>query len=112
MSANVFKWRILIVDDEDDIRTIVRASLASKYEIIEARDGLDALEKIELGEPDFVVLDVMMPLMDGFQTCEAIRRHPRYKHLSVLFLSALNSKEDMKKGYGAGANLYLTKPFD
>lgn len=106
------KRRILIVDDEDDIRTVVRAALASKYEVVEARDGLDALEKLELAEPDFVVLDVMMPLMDGIQTCAAIRRHPKFKHLSVLFLSALNSRDDMMKGYGAGANLYLTKPFD
>lgn len=106
------KWRILIVDDEEDIRSIVRATLATKYEVIEAHDGVDALAKLELAEPDFVVLDVMMPLLDGFQTCESIRKHPRFSRLSVLFLSALNSKEDMKKGYGAGANLYLTKPFD
>ncbi len=106
------KWRILIVDDEDDIRSIVRASLATKYEVVEAHDGVDALAKIDIVEPDFIILDVMMPLMDGFQTCEAIRRHPRFKNLSVLFLSALNTKEDMKKGYGAGATLYLAKPFD
>lgn len=106
------KWRILIVDDEEDIRSIVRATLSTKYEVVEAGDGLDALEMLDLAEPDFVVLDVMMPLMDGHATCEAIRRHPRFKALSVLFLSALNTRDDMKKGYGAGANLYLTKPFD
>lgn len=105
-------WRILIVDDEEDIRKIVRASLATKYEVVEAQDGLDALEKLELAEPDFVVLDVMMPLMNGFETCAAIRRHARFKGTPVLFLSALNTKDDMKKGYGVGANLYLTKPFD
>ncbi|MGI8905463.1 MAG: response regulator [Candidatus Sumerlaeaceae bacterium] len=106
------KWRILIVDDEEDIRSVVRAALSTKYEVVEARDGLDALQKLDLSEPDFVVLDVMMPMMDGYQTCEAIRRHPKYKGLSVLFLSALNSREDMMRGYTAGANLYLTKPFD
>ena len=106
------KWRILIVDDEDDIRSVVRAALSTKYEVVEARDGLDALQKLDLAEPDFVVLDVMMPMMDGYQTCEAIRKHPKYKGLSVLFLSALNSREDMMKGYNSGANLYLTKPFD
>ncbi len=105
-------WRILIVDDEDDIRSIVRAALSTRYEVVEARDGLEALQKLDLAEPDFVVLDVMMPMMDGYQTCEAIRRHPKYQTLSVLFLSALNSREDMMKGYTAGANLYLTKPFE
>jgi DNA-binding response OmpR family regulator len=106
------KRRILIVDDEADIRAIVRATLSAKYEVVEAQDGLDAAEKLDLVEPDFVVLDVMMPLMDGFETCQVIRNHPRFCNTSVLFLSALNTKEDMVKGYGAGANLYLTKPFD
>ncbi|MBX7246276.1 MAG: response regulator [Candidatus Sumerlaeaceae bacterium] len=106
------KKRILIVDDEPDIRAIVKAALSVKYEVVEAVDGLDALEKLELAEPDFVVLDIMMPMMDGFQTCAAIRKHPDFKDISVLFLSALTSKEDMKHGYEVGASLYLTKPFD
>lgn len=106
------KWRVLVVDDDQDIRDLVRNSLEPDYEVVEARDGLDALEKIERAEPDFVVLDIMMPLMDGIQTCEAIRRSPRYSDLTVLFLSALGSHADIRKGYDAGANLYLTKPFD
>jgi DNA-binding response OmpR family regulator len=102
----------MIVDDEEDIRTIIKGSLASKYEIVEAHDGVDALATLEIAEPDFVILDVMMPLMNGFETCDFIRRHPRYSETHVMFLSALNSREDIKKGYGVGANLYLTKPFD
>lgn len=105
-------WRILIVDDEPDVRMIVSTTLKQNYEIFEAHDGLDALEKLERVQPDFVVMDVMMPLMDGFQACDAIRKSPNYSTLAVMFLTALNSKEDMKKGYGVGANLYLTKPFD
>lgn len=106
------KWRILVVDDDSDIRDLVRTSLEPDYEIVEARDGLDALEKLERAEPDFVILDVMMPLMDGIHTCEAIRRNPKFRDITVLFLSALTSKEDIQKGYTAGGNLYLTKPFD
>lgn len=106
------RWRILIVDDEPDVRAIIRGTLAKKYEVVEAEDGLDALEKIDLAEPDFVVLDVMMPLMDGFEACAAIRKRPRFANTPVLYLSALNTKDDMKKGYGQGANLYLTKPFE
>lgn len=105
-------WRILIVDDEPDVRAILRATLEGEYEVLEAHDGLDALEKIERVEPDFVLLDVMMPLMDGFQACEAIRASERFSNVPVMFLSALGSKEGMKKGYGKGANLYLTKPFE
>lgn len=106
------KWRVLVVDDDSDIRDLVKSSLEPDYEVVEARDGLDALEKIERAEPDFVVLDIMMPLMDGIKTCEEIRKNPRYRDVTVLFLSALTGKEDIQKGYGAGANLYLTKPFD
>jgi len=106
------KWRILVVDDDSDIRDLVKSSLEPQYEVVEARDGLDALEKLERAEPDFVVLDIMMPLLDGIQTCEAIRKNARFRDITVLFLSALTSKDDIQKGYGAGANLYLTKPFD
>jgi len=104
--------RILIVDDEDDIRAVVRQVLSRNYEVVEAVDGLDALQKLPHAEPDLVVMDVMMPLMDGFRACEAIRRDPKFADLPVLFLSALNTREDMVRGYAAGANLYLPKPFD
>jgi CheY-like chemotaxis protein len=106
------KWRILIVDDEEDVRTVLRATLADDYEVIEAHDGLDALEKVRRSEPDLVLMDVMMPLMDGFEACRAIRNTPEFREIPVMFLTALSGKEDMKKGYGAGANLYLTKPFE
>jgi DNA-binding response OmpR family regulator len=105
-------WRILIVDDEEDVRTLLRATLSEKYDVVEAHDGLDALEKLDRYEPDFIILDVMMPLMDGFKACEAIRSRPEYAEVPILFLTANTSKEDIKKGYGLGANLYLTKPFE
>lgn len=106
------KWRILVVDDEADMRNLIRSCLEPTYEIVEARDGLDALEKLERAEPDLIVLDIMMPLMDGIETCRAIRRNYKYRDMTVLFLSALNSREHIERGYTAGANLYLTKPFD
>ncbi|MCC6547561.1 response regulator [Candidatus Sumerlaeota bacterium] len=106
------KWRILVVDDEPDVRLIIRTALEPKYEVLEAHDGLDALEKINRFEPDFALMDVMMPLMNGFEACAAIRKSEKYHSLPVMFLSALGSREDIKKGYATGANLYLTKPFD
>jgi DNA-binding response OmpR family regulator len=106
------KYRILIVDDEEDVRTILSQVISKEYEVLEAYDGLDALHKLRYCEPDLVVLDVMMPLMDGFKACEAIRRDKKFHGLPVMFLTALNTKPDMMKGYGVGANLYLTKPFD
>lgn len=106
------KWRILVVDDEEDIRLILKSALSEEFEVVDACNGLDALEKIDRVEPDFVCMDVMMPLMNGFDACEAIRRHPKYNDVPVMFLTALAGKEDIKKGYGKGANLYLTKPFE
>jgi DNA-binding response OmpR family regulator len=105
-------WRVLIVDDEPDVRAIVAATLRDHYEVFEAQDGLDALEKLERVEPDFVVMDVMMPLMTGFEACDAIRKSPRFHELPVMFLTALGAKDDIRKGYSVGANLYLTKPFE
>lgn len=106
------KFRILIVDDEVDMREILRMTLGGEYEVVEAHDGLDALQKLNQAEPDFIILDVMMPLMDGFEACRAIRNHPRFRDVPILFLSAKTDKEAAKEGYTAGANLYLTKPFD
>ncbi len=106
------KFRILIVDDEPDIRMIVKTALSTKFEVVEAENGLDALEKIERAEPDFVVLDIMMPLMDGFDTCASIRKHNRFSATGVYFLTAKSDKESLKKGYELGADLYLQKPFD
>jgi DNA-binding response OmpR family regulator len=102
----------MVVDDEPDVRAIIAATLRTEYEVCEAHDGLDALEKLERYEPDFVLMDVMMPMMDGFEACAAIRKNARFHDLPVMFLTALTSKDDIKKGYGAGANLYLTKPFE
>jgi DNA-binding response OmpR family regulator len=104
--------RIMIVDDEDDIRKIVRYTLMNDFEITEACDGLDALEKIDRYEPDLIIMDVMMPLMNGLETSQAIRENPRFNDIPILFLSGLSTKKDMEKGYRSGADLYLTKPFE
>lgn len=106
------KHRILIVDDEADIRFILRNILKQKYEVVEAVNGLDALEKVERYEPDFVVMDVQMPLMTGFEACACIRDNPKFEGLGVMFLTALTAKDDIKHGYALGANVYLTKPFE
>lgn len=106
------KYRIMVVDDDDDARKMLGLALRQRYEVVEATDGLDALSKLETFEPDFAILDIMMPLMDGYQVCEAIRKHPRFKTMQVMFLSAFGSKENIKKGYAVGTNLFMTKPVD
>lgn len=106
------KYRVMIVDDEDDIRTVMNQVLSTQYEVVEAADGLDALYKMRYSEPDLIVMDVMMPLMNGFSACEAIRKDEKFATIPVMFLSALNDRDNIRKGYASGANLYLTKPFD
>lgn len=106
------RHRILIVDDDADTRKVMSTALSTRYEVVQARDGLDALHKLEDYQPDFAIVDAMMPLMDGYQLCEAVRRHDAFKAIPVLFLSAYGTKENIKKGYAAGANLFMTKPID
>jgi len=105
-------WRILVVDDEEDVRTTLRAMLSAEFEVAEARDGLEALERLSRVQPDLILLDVSMPVMDGLAACEAIRRDPAYANTPVVFLSGNTKKESIMDGYRSGANLYLTKPFD
>lgn len=106
------KYRVLVIDDDEDIRRVISLVLRPRYEVVEAVDGLDALSRLETIEPDLAIIDLMMPMMDGFQVCEAIRRHPRFQGMPVLFLSAQGSRENIMKGYAVGANLFLTKPID
>ncbi|HUT24458.1 MAG TPA: response regulator [Sumerlaeia bacterium] len=111
-SAANAKWRILCIDDEPDILEILRVALGMKHEVVVAKDGLQGLGLLDFCEPDFIICDLRMPHMDGFQTVEAIRKHPRFFDIPVFFLTAETSRDAAKRGYATGANLYLTKPFD
>ena len=106
------KYRIMIIDDDADTRHLIGLALRPRYEAVEVCDGLDALSKLELYEPDFAIIDIAMPVMDGFQVCEAIRHHQKFNSMQVMFLSGHDDKESIKKSYAVGANLFMTKPVD
>jgi DNA-binding response OmpR family regulator len=112
MTSPEFKRRIMVVDDDPDIRLILEAALSEKYEVVHAHDGLDALEKLERFEPDFIVMDMVMPLMSGLEACVSIRRNPHFQNVQVMFLSAHTTREDIAKSYASGGNLFLAKPID
>lgn len=103
--------RILVVDDERDILEFVGYNLSREgYEVYTAENGEVALRIAEQVRPHLILLDSMMPVMDGAQTCEAIRRHPLLKDTMVVFLSAVDEEEKQVNSYKSGADDYITKP--
>jgi two-component system alkaline phosphatase synthesis response regulator PhoP len=104
--------KILIVDDEPNIVMSLEYTFKkNNFEVFIARDGQEALDILEKQFPDVIILDVMMPMVDGFATLEQIKKDERLHHCKVIFLSAKNKEKDIKKGLSLGANLYVTKPF-
>ena len=103
--------RILIVDDESDIREFISYNLRREgYQVYTACDGKQALEVAESVRPHLILLDMMMPIMDGRQTCKAIREHAELCDTMVVFLSAVQEEQCLIDSYEAGADDYITKP--
>jgi type IV pilus assembly protein PilB len=106
--------RVLVVDDDPDIRMIVSATLRKldvPVEVVQAEDGAEAVEKARAATPDLVVLDVMMPRMDGFETCRALRENVRTAFVPILMLTASADQDSRTKGYLIGTDDYMAKPF-
>ena len=104
--------KILIVDDEPNIvMTLEYTFKKSNYEVFIARDGQEALDILKSNFPDVIILDIMMPMVDGFATLEQIRKDNNLQHTKVMFLSAKNKESDVEKGLALGADAYMTKPF-
>ncbi len=107
------KKKILVVDDERSIVRLVQVNLErAGYEIVTAYDGVEALEKVKDEMPDMVVLDVMMPRMDGFEVLKNLQADPRYQDIPVIMLTAKAQDADIFKGWASGVSSYLTKPFN
>ncbi|MDO8834643.1 MAG: ATPase, T2SS/T4P/T4SS family [Vicinamibacterales bacterium] len=106
--------RVLVVDDDEDIRQVVAFTLRKlpmKVEVTMAEDGQDAVEKATASPPDLVVLDVMMPRMDGFETCQHLRQNVRTAFVPILMLTASADESSRTKGYLMGTDDYMSKPF-
>lgn len=104
--------RILIADDEPSIVISVEFLLKREgFEVSVARDGEEALERIRADRPDLVVLDVMMPKLNGFEVCETVRADPELAVVRILMLTAKGRDAEMRKGLDLGADAYIAKPF-
>lgn len=104
-------YRILVIDDEEDILEFIKYNLQRDgYEVYTAQNGAIGLERALEVRPHLILLDMMMPVLDGVETCKAIRRSPKLRKVMVVFLSAVSDEEMQLQGYGAGADDYISKP--
>lgn len=106
------KRTILVVEDEESLLRLESILLTSKgYEVIGVPNGMAALEALEQQSVDLVLLDIMLPEIDGFEVCRRIKQNPETRKLPVIMLTAKKSHEDMARGDEVGADWYITKPF-
>jgi len=104
--------RILAVDDEPHILKLVSFSLkAGGFEVLEASDGLAAISMAEAEQPDLILLDVMMPVLDGYEACRRLQENPATKDIPVVMLTAKTQLSEHKTGLDSGAREYICKPF-
>ena len=107
------KKKILLVDDEKDMVYAVKLQLETHdYEVITAQDGQEGLEKARHEKPDLIILDLMLPKIDGYKVCRMLKFDEKYKNIPVLMFTARIQQSDEKLGYEVGADAYLTKPFE
>ena len=105
------KRKILIVDDEPNVRRLVRTILDKDFIVLEAEDGRQAIDIACAQKPDLILMDIMMPRMDGYTACSAIKNDPTTKSIPVLMLTAIGFELNVKLSQQMGADAYMTKPF-
>jgi DNA-binding response OmpR family regulator len=112
--ARIMGKRVLVVDDDRVIQQLLEVNLELEgYEVVAtASDGQEALDKVAKLKPDIVILDIMMPKMDGMAVCRRLKADPETANIPVILLSARAQDMDIRDGLDIGANAYLTKPFD
>ncbi|MSO21149.1 MAG: response regulator [Acidobacteria bacterium] len=106
--------KALLVEDEQDIRKVAQISLQfrSGWTVIVANDGIDGLAMAAAEKPDLILLDCMMPRLDGYETCQKLKLDPNLRDIPVIFLTAKSQESEIRKGLQPGAIGYLVKPFN
>jgi len=103
---------ILIVDDEPSIVVPIQFLMEQQgYNVLVAENGEDALDIIYKYTPDLILLDIMLPRIDGYEVCEIVRLDPRYRDIKIIFITAKGREVEIAKGLALGADAYITKPF-
>jgi len=104
--------KVLVIDDSNTIRRSAEIFLRQGgHEVVLAEDGFDALAKVNDHDPELIFCDILMPRLDGYQTCAIIKRNPRFAHVPVIMLSSKDGLFDKARGRMVGSEDYLTKPF-
>ncbi|WP_094227296.1 response regulator [Methanolobus psychrotolerans] len=112
-SMSDVRQKILIVDDEMDALLALKVALeAEGYNIVEAKDGYEAIDKVHSEKPDVILLDLMIPGIDGFEVCSQLKSDQLYSHIPVIMLTARGEIDDKVEGIELGADDYVTKPFN
>lgn len=103
--------KILVVEDDPSLLELEKSILEDEYEVDTAENGEIALQQVKKSKPDLIVLDLMMPVMDGYQFCEELKKLEEYARIPIVMVTAKNRREDMEEGYLTGAQAYIFKPF-
>jgi len=107
------KKKILLADDEEDIKTVIKLYLESKgYDVVTSYDGLDTLDKVKAEKPDLILLDIMMPVINGFEVCKQLKADENTSHIPIVMLSAASHADSVERAIDAGAVDYIMKPFE
>ncbi len=105
--------KVLVVDDQPDMLELLEASFALRgYEVISAHNGQEALAKVYQDHPDVVLLDIMMPIFDGYEICRILKNNEETKHIPIIFMTAKAQQGDIERGFELRADGYVVKPFE
>lgn len=106
------KHKVMVIDDEREITDIIQAFLTNAGYIVEVENSsMAAMDKAKAFKPDIILLDIMMPFMDGYDVCSQIKKDPQTSHIPVLFLTGKDAKDDAGMSYKSGGDLFIKKPF-
>ncbi len=106
------KAKILVIEDNPDTRRFLQIMLSREYEVLIAQNGLEGIDLAKSALPELIVLDVVMPALNGYDACKQLKSDPKTQHIPVIFLSGKNTNNEITQGLSMGADDYLPKPFD